>query len=323
MFARFSKSVAPSLAHWHPIGDKSAMSDAPELARTIVRHTPKPGVFETLVPGLWLIRADVPGVPLPTVYEPSLCIIAQGAKIVSIGARMLQYDPAHCLVASVDLALVGQVVTATPDCPYLCCKIDIDQAVLADLIMNEGRALPPGDPPPLAVHPTDPDLLDAAARLLRLLDRPASIPVLAPLVQREILYHLLNGPQGTMLRHAASGDCHLGQVSRAIGWIRNHVCEQLHIPDVATAARMSVSSLHHHFKRITGLTPLQFHKQLRLQKARQLMIAEGVNAGSAGFAVGYDSPSQFSREYRRLFGAPPRADVTDINRATLWHEAPL
>jgi AraC-like DNA-binding protein len=289
------------------------MSDAPELARIIARHTPQPGIFKAPVPGLWLIRADVPGMPMPTVYEPSLCIIAQGSKIVSIGARMLHYDHAHCLVASVDLALVGQVVAATPDRPYLCCKIDIDQSVLADLITGDGRALPPGDPPPLAVHPTDPDLLDAASRLLRLLDRPASIPVLAPLVHREILYHLLNGPQGTMLRHAASGDSHLGQVSRAIRWIRSHAREQLHIADVAQAARMSVSSLHQHFKRITGLTPLQFQKQLRLQEARQLMIAEGVNAGSAGFAVGYDSPSQFSREYRRLFGAPPRADVTGIS----------
>lgn len=250
---------------------------------------------------------------MPTVYEPSLCIIAQGAKTVALGERLLHYDHAHCLVACVDLALIGQVTAATHDRPYLCCKINLDQAMLADLIMAEDDPLPPGDPPPLAVHPPDPDLLDAACRLLRLLDRPHSIATLAPLVQREILYWLLNGPQGPMLRHAASGDSHLGQVSRAIGWIRRHAHQQLRICDVASAARMSVSSLHHHFKRITGLTPLQFQKQLRLQEARQMMIAEGIGAGSAGFAVGYDSPSQFSREYRRLFGAPPRADVTSFN----------
>lgn len=288
------------------------MSDLADLARIIARHTPQPDVFETAVPGVSLIRADAPGVPMPTVYEPSLCIIAQGAKTVSLGGRRLHYDPSHCLVASVDLALIGQVTAATPDHPYLCCKIDLDLTVLADLIVAEGSALPPGDPPPLAVHPIGSDLLDAACRLLRLLDRPGSIPVLAPLVQREILYHLLSGPQGAMLRHAASGDSHLGQVSRAIGWIRRHAHEQLRIRDVASAARMSVSSLHHHFKRITGLTPLQFQKQLRLQEARRMMIAEGVGAGSAGFAMGYDSPSQFSREYRRLFGAPPRADVSAI-----------
>ena len=288
------------------------MSDTPDLARIIARHTPQPGVCETPLPGVSLIRADAPGMPMPTVYEPSLCIIAQGAKTVSLGERRLHYDPSHCLVASVDLALIGQVTAAEPDHPYLCCKIDLDQNALAELITAEDSALPPGDPPPLALHPTDPDLLDAAFRLVRLLDRPGSIPALAPLTQREILYHLLNGPQGAMLRHAASGDSHLGQVSRAIGWIRRHAHEQLRIADVASAARMSVSSLHHHFKRITGLTPLQFQKQLRLQKARQMMIAEGVGAGSAGFSVGYDSPSQFSREYRRLFGAPPRADVSGI-----------
>jgi AraC-like DNA-binding protein len=288
------------------------MSDTPDLARIIARHTPRPGVFGTPLPGVTLIRADAPGMPMPTVYEPSLCIIAQGAKTVSLGERRLHYDPFRCLVASVDLALIGQVTAAAPDHPYLCCKIDIDQAVLADLIIAESSALPPGDPSPLAVHPIGPDLLDAASRLLRLLDRPGSIAVLAPLVQREILYHLLHGPQGPMLRHAASGDSHLGQVSRAIGWIRHHAHEQVRICDIARAARMSVSSLHHHFKRITGLTPLQFQKQLRLQEARQMMIAEGLAAGSAGYAVGYDSPSQFSREYRRLFGAPPRADVSGI-----------
>ncbi len=288
------------------------MSDAPDLAPIIAGHTPQPGVLETPVPGVSLIRADAPGMPMPTVYEPSLCIIAQGAKTVCLGERRLHYDPSHCLVASVDLALIGQVTAATPGHPYLCCKIDLDQSVLADLITAEGCALPRGDPPPLAVHPIGTDLLDAAARLLRLLDRPRSIPVLAPLVQREILYHLLEGPQGPMLRHAASGDSHLGQIGRAIGWIRRHAHEQLWICDVASAARMSVSSLHHHFKRITGLTPLQFQKQLRLQEARRMMIAEGVGAGSAGFAVGYDSPSQFSREYRRLFGAPPRADVSRV-----------
>lgn len=285
----------------------------------MARHAPHPGVFETAVPGLSLIRADDPGMPMPTVYEPSLCIIGQGAKTVSLGERMLHYDPVHCLVASVDLAMVGQVTAATPDHPYLCCKIDIDQSALAELVLADGSALPPGDPPPLAVHPSGPDLLDAAFRLLRLLDRPASIPVLAPLVRREILHHLLTGPQGAMLRHAASGDSHLGQVGRAVGWIRRHAHQQLRIREVAGAARMSVSSLHHHFKRITGLTPLQFQKQLRLQAARQMMVAEGLSAGSAGFAVGYDSPSQFSREYRRLFGASPRADVSRVGGAGFAH----
>ena len=285
------------------------MADVFELAQMVARHAPQPGIFETLVPGLSLIRADTPGLPMPTVYEPSLCLIVQGAKTVSLGARLLEYDHAHSLVASVDLPLVGRVISATPDRPYLCCKIDIDQTMLTDLIAAECAPLPPGDPPAVAVHPIGTDLMEAAFRLLRLLDRPASIAVIAPLVQREILYHLLHGPQSAMLRHAASADSHLGRIARAIAWIRTHAHEKLRIAEVAAAAHMSASSLHQHFKRITGFTPLQFQKQLRLQEARHLMTARGINACSAGFAVGYDSPSQFSREYRRLFGAPPRTDI--------------
>jgi AraC-like DNA-binding protein len=295
----------------------SFMSIITEMAQIIARHTPEQGYQPCAIGGLWLIRTDTPSLPVPTVYDPSLCIIVQGAKTVSVGGRSLFYDEANYLIASVDLALVGHVVTANPDRPYLCCKIDLDPTVLAELIMAEDGALPPGEPPALAVHPSDPALLDAACRLLRLLDTPQAIPALAPLIQREILYRLLIGPHGAMLRHAASADSHLGQISRAIAWIREHMREQLRIADVARAARMSVSSLHQHFKTITGLTPLQYHKQLRLQEARNLMIAAGMHAGAAGFAVGYDSPSQFSREYRRLFGAPPRSDIARLELAPM------
>lgn len=291
------------------------MSATNEMAQIIARHSPDEGFRKSAIDGLWLIRADTPSMPIPTVYDPSLCIIVQGAKTVSVGGRSLFYDAAHYLIASVDLALVGHVVTASPEEPYLCCKIDLDPAVMAELLMTEGSALPPGEPPALAVHPGDPALLDAACRLLRLLDTPDAIPALAPLIQREILYRLLTGPHAAMLRHAASADSHLGQISRAIAWIREHVREQLRIADVARAARMSVSSLHQHFKTITGLTPLQYHKQLRLHEARNLMIASGLTAGSAGYAVGYDSPSQFSREYRRLYGAPPRSDIARLELA--------
>lgn len=290
------------------------MTSTIEMAQLIARHAANPGMALSCIPGLWLIRADQPSMPLPTVYDPSLCIIVQGAKTVAIGERVLHYDPSRYLIASIDLALVGTVVSASEEQPYLCCKIDLDPAVIADLITAEGASLPSGDPPALAVHPSDPALLDAACRLLRLLETPQAIPALAPLIQREILYRLLTGPHGTMLRHAASGDSHLGQISRAITFIRANMGAQLRISDVADAARMSVSSLHQHFKTVTGLTPLQYQKQLRLQQARNLMLSEGLTAGAAGFAVGYDSPSQFSREYRRLFGAPPKADMARLER---------
>lgn len=281
-----------------------------QLAETITRHAPATGMYATPLPRLSLFRADQPTLPIPSVYEASLCLIAQGAKRVSIADHSLVYDAARYLVVSLDLPLTGHIITARPDKPYLCCKIDLDLAVLADLIVAEGGAPPsPARVPTLAVYPSDPHLIDAACRLVGLLDQPEAAPVLAPLVEREILFRLLAGPHGAVLRHLATADSHLHQVSRAIAHIRAGFRGPLRVRDIAAAAGMSESSLHEHFKAITRVTPLDYQKQLRLQEARQLMVAEGAGAGAAGFAVGYESPSQFSREYRRLFGAPPRQDV--------------
>ncbi|WP_188054632.1 AraC family transcriptional regulator [Sphingosinithalassobacter sp. CS137] len=286
------------------------MSRIEELAAAIDRHVAEDGVHATALPCLQLIRSSRPTAPLPAVYEASLCLIAQGAKEVAMGETRVLYDASRYLLVSVDLPLIGNVTEADADRPYLCCKIDLDRTVLADLML----ALPPrsevAEAPVIGAYPGDPDLTDAACRLVQLLDRPESIPTLAPLIERELLYRLLTGPHGGALREIASGDSRLSQISRAIAWIRDHLAERLRIAEVAAAAGMSASSLHAHFKAVTGMTPLDFQKQLRLQAARQLMLADGANAGSAGFAVGYESPSQFSREYRRLFGAPPRADVT-------------
>ncbi|QJU59855.1 AraC family transcriptional regulator [Sphingomonas sp. AP4-R1] len=285
------------------------MRDIADLAGAIARHAPVSGLAGTAVPRLTLIRADRPSEPVPAVYEASLCLIAQGSKRVSLGEQSVVYDAARYLLVSVDLPLVGHVLEASADAPYLCCKIDFDQAALADLIVAEGRVGTRHDLPALAVYPGNPDLIDAACRLVNLLDRPESIAALAPLIEREILYRLLTGPHGAMLRHMASVDSHLSQVSRAIATIRGGFHTQLRIDDIASAAGMSPSSLHAHFKAITRMSPLDYQKQLRLQEARRLMLVAGASAGSAGFAVGYDSPSQFSREYRRLFGAPPRQDI--------------
>jgi AraC-like DNA-binding protein len=279
-----------------------------DLATLVARHVPRTGMVATLIDRLSLFRADQPTVPLPAVYSASLCLIAQGTKRVSLGGQSLVYDAAHYLLVSVDLPLVGHVTEASPDAPYLCCKIDIDQAALADLILAEGSRAPKADLPALAVYRSDDDLVDAACRLMRLLDRPESIAALAPLVEREILYRLLTGPHGPALRHMAVADSHLNQVGRAIATIRTRFDRPLRIDDIA-AAGMSPSSLHEHFKSVTRMTPLEYQKQLRLQEARRLMLAEGSSAGSAGFSVGYESPSQFSREYARLFGAPPRRDI--------------
>jgi AraC-like DNA-binding protein len=280
-----------------------------QLASVIDRHVAEPGICTTVMPHLSLIRADRPSTPTPAVYEASLCLIAQGSKRVSIGEHSVAYDAAHYLLVSVDLPLVGHVTDASPERPYLCCKIDLDPAMLADLVVAEGDAAGRTDLPVLGVYPSDPDLIDAACRLVGLLDRPETIRPLAPLIEREILYRLLVGPHGPMLRHVATAGSHLNQVSRAIAAIRRRFDEPIRIEEVAAEAGMSPSSLHAHFKAVTRMTPLEYQKQLRLQEARRLMLVGGATAGSAGFAVGYDSPSQFSREYRRLFGAPPRRDV--------------
>ncbi len=285
------------------------MEDIAGLAALISRHAPASGMIGTAIPRLTLIRADEPSAPVPAVYDASFCLIAQGAKRVSLGDHSVVYDPASYLLVSVDLPLVGHVLEANADAPYLCCKIDLDLAALADLITAQGHPAARADLSVLAVYPRDPDLIDAACRLIRLLDNPADIPGLAPLIEREILYRLLSGPHGALLRHMGAADSRLSQVSRAIAAIRQGFKAQLRIDDVAAAAGMSTSSLHAHFKAVTRLTPLEYQKQLRLQEARRLMLAAGASAGAAGFAVGYDSQSQFSREYRRLFGAPPRRDV--------------
>ena len=241
------------------------------------------------------------------------------ASGVSDFSRQVVSSDAICssvmsLPCSVSTTL-SEMTQASSEAPYLCAKIDIDQSTLVDLIMEEGERAPKANQPALAVYRSNDDLVDAACRLVRLLDRPEGIPALAPLIEREILYRLLTGPHGPTLRYMAVADSHLSQVSRAISTIRSAFDQRLRIDEIAAAAGMSSSSLHEHFKAFTQMTPHEYQKQLRLQEARRLMLSEGVSAGSAGFAVGYDSPSQFSREYSRLFGAPPRQDILRLQNS--------
>ncbi|TIU89013.1 MAG: AraC family transcriptional regulator, partial [Mesorhizobium sp.] len=250
------------------------MDKIADLAQLISRFAPVSGMSGTAVPRLSLIRADHPSAPVPAVYEASLCIIAQGSKRVSLAGQSVVYDASSYLLVSVDLPLVGHVLEASPAAPYLCCKIDFDPAALADLLVTEQRVSSEKDLPVLAVYPSDPDLIDAACRLVKLLDRPETIDVLAPLVEREILYRLLTGPHGATLRQMGTVDSHLNQVSRAIATIRTGFHTQLRIDEIAAASGMSASSLHAHFKAITRMTPLEYQKQLRLQEARRLMLAD-------------------------------------------------
>ena len=282
-----------------------------ELCTLIAQHCHQSRT-PTAIPRVGLVRSDTPTLPVGVLYQPMLCIVAQGAKRTLLGATIVGYSAGQYLVVSVDLPITGSVTQASADAPYLALSLELDPAVLADMLLTLPGAAQDAPLPGLAVSPVTPDLLDAAVRLLRLLNRPTDIPMLAPLAEREILYRLLTGAQAPMLRQIALAHSRLAHISRAIGWIRNHFAEPLRIAAVAQRANMSASTFHRHFKAVTAMSPLQYQKQIRLQEARRLLLAGQADAASIGFAVGYESPSQFSREYARMFGQPPVRDAVRL-----------
>ncbi len=247
------------------------------------------------------------------VVDPSLCIVAQGAKEVFLAGEVYRYDPAHSLLVSVDLPISARVSEATPARPCLAVRLSFDLSVVGELIAECTDALPPGPPARgIDVSPVEPELLDAVGRLVALLDSPHTLRPLAPLVLREITFRTLLSTQGARLRQMATAGAPSQQIARAIRWLRDHFAEPLRGGALARQAQMSLSGFHQHFKAVTGLSPLQYQKQLRLQEARRLMLGEGLDAAEAAFMVGYESPSQFSREYRRMFGNSPRRDVASF-----------
>jgi AraC-like DNA-binding protein len=288
-----------------------------ELAGLIGRNIDADGMRGAAIPRLFLMRASQLTEPLPSVYEPALCVVAQGRKQVVLADEVYFYGPEQCLVISVDLPMVGQVIEATPAEPYLCMRLELDPGQLSALMMELGQGAPRNQRAErlklgLSVSPIDPALLDAAVRLARLLETPKDIPILAPLIEREILYRLLSGEYGDRLRQIATADHRLVAVNRAISWLKRNYAAPFRIETVAREARMSPSAFHHSFKSVTAMSPLQYQKQLRLQEARRLMLGQAMDAATAGHSVGYESPSQFSREYSRLFGAPPSRDIARL-----------
>jgi AraC-like DNA-binding protein len=287
-----------------------------ELAQKIARYAEHDGIIDTSIARLTLVRSGQSDEPVHMVQRPALCIIAQGGKRVVLGDAVIDYGPASYLVASLDLPITGAVTQASADAPYLCFCLYLDPALLSEIALM----LPPvpagaEDCAGLRLHPMTPDLIDAATRLTALLGDPANAPLLAPLLERELLVRLMTGPGGGVLRAIANGKSRTGQIAQAIAWLKAHFREPYSGQHLAALAGMSLSSFHDHFRRATAMTPLQYQKQLRLQEARTLMLANRLDAADAGFRVGYDSPSQFSREYRRLFGAPPVRDIGRL-RAT-------
>lgn len=253
--------------------------------------------------------------PSPGVYEPSLCLILQGAKQVVIGNQVLRYDPASYFIAAVELPATGCVIEASPARPYVAVSLKLDMDCLTSLILDT----PPqadGCVAGFAVSAVTPELLDAWLRLLSLFDAQDDIPVLAPIHEREILYRLLRGPQGGALRQIARADSRLSHVREAIALIRARFDEPLRVERLAQHAGMSPASFHRHFKAATAMSPLQYQKMLRLQEARRLLVAS-TDAARAGHRVGYESASQFSREYARMFGAPPGRDAERLRTAEL------
>lgn len=287
-----------------------------ELAERIARAVPEDGGVEPLK-GLHLFRSSTPTEPLHGVSRPSLCVIAQGSKEVLLGDSRYRYDPAHYLLATVELPVVGQVLEASVERPYLSLLLELDPALVGSVMVEAGH-LSSGNQSnvrAIDVSPLDANLLDAVVRLVRLLDSPAEARVLRPLITREIVYRLLMGDQGNRLRHAALLGGHTDRIAEAVARLRREFNQPLRIESLAREMGMSVSGFHHHFKAVTAMSPLQFQKQLRLQEARRILLSEDLDAASAGHRVGYDDASQFSREYKRLFGQPPVRDVERLREA--------
>jgi AraC-like DNA-binding protein len=286
------------------------------LRGSIARWTNKGDQFPSAIPALSLFREDKPTEPMSAVYEPSICMVVQGAKRVLLGNETYVYNDHQYLITSVNLPTFFQVIEASKERPLLGLKLTFDITAVSGLLVDSNfphhRAQQSGHG--MATSEITLPLLTAFQRLIDLLDEEHDIPVLAPIIQKEILYLLLVGEQGARLRQIAATGSQSQQIARAIEWLKNNFTLQLRIDDMASQARMSTSSFHNHFRSLTALSPLQYQKHLRLHEARRLMLAERMDAANAAFQVGYESPSQFSREYNRQFGAPPLRDITKLRQ---------
>jgi AraC-like DNA-binding protein len=286
------------------------------LAEGIARWTDKDHHPETAIPGLSLHRREALTEPMSGMYEPSICLVAQGAKRVLLGDDTYVYDTHHFLLTSVDLPTVVQVIKASREKPFLGLLLKLDQRQISQLMVDSHLPPPRAQQPSrgMATGEVTLPLLTAFQRLLDLLAEPQDIPILAPLIQRELSYRLLVGDQGARLRQMASAGSQSHQIARAIDWLKGNFTRPLRIDDLAKRVNMSTSTFHHHFRALTAMSPLQYQKRLRLNEARRLMLTERLDATNAAFQVGYESPSQFSREYSRLFGAPPLRDITSLRQ---------
>ena len=278
--------------------------------RTLVEGRGQEGATETAVAGLTLYVETDPSVVAYVVHRPVLALVLGGRKRTVLGGRVFDIGPGDCVAVSVDLPATGQVTRAT----YSAVTLDLDLNLVAELV-SEPTASLGGTAAGVETHRAGPDLLDAMLRLLRLLDRPDDIAVLAPMIKREVFWRVLQSPCGAMVRQIALADSRLSHVSRAVTWLRTNFAKPVRVESLAELARMSPASFHRHFKAATAMSPVQYQKQIRLQTARARLLAQSGDVAGIGFSVGYESPSQFSREYARLFGVPPARDAARFHEA--------
>jgi AraC-like DNA-binding protein len=289
-----------------------------ELVERIGRAMRQDGSAQPL-PGLHLYRHSIPLEQVNSLVEPSVCVVAQGSKEFLLGKCRYQYDPFHYLLVTVDLPYVGQVLEASKERPFLSLRLDLAPTLVGEILVEAGHVSPQdaASVRAISVSPVDGHLLDAMARVARLLDAPDEARVLLPLITREIIYRLLKGEQGARLRHLAILRGYSPDIVRAIERLRHDLDQPLRIEQLARELGMSVSGLQHHFKAVTALSPLQFQKRLRLLEARRLLLGENIDAKGAAYRVGYQDTSHFNREYKSLFGVPPMRDVQRLREAAL------
>ncbi len=296
-FHRFNEDLAEIIARW--VGDKEQL--------------------DTGIPELSFHRYDEPTKPLTVMYEPSVCMAVQGRKRVCLGDDVYVYDPHHFLITSINLPAVAQVTEADQETPCLALMLKLDLKAVSQMMVDSNLPLPrlrKADRGMALSKVTEP-LLNAFQRLANLLDTPEDIPVLSPLIQREILYRILVGDQGQRLRQIAMAGSHSHQIAKSINWLKANYTQTLRVKELAALSGMSTSTFHHHFRNLTAMSPLQYQKWMRLYEARRLMLTDNMDAATASFKVGYESPSQFSREYSRLFGIPPLRDIKKMIKSAV------
>ena len=279
----------------------------------------------TEIPGVTLHRRTAPTPPCRTTYQPGIIVVAQGSKQVNLGKSSFIYDEAHYLLTAVDLPIVSWVAEATQEVPCLVLSLKLDISMVRELLSREEIhvANSPSDSPAMSIGETTPEFMSACCRLLDLLNSPQDIPFLNDLIQREIIYRILRGPEGARLRSVATLGDQSHRTAKAIAWIAANYSKTLRVEELAELSSMGVSTLHHHFRMLTSMSPLQYQKQLRLQSARNLMLNNGMDAASAAFEVGYESPTQFNREYSRFFGQPPVRDVRALRESGTRPSEPM